>query len=512
MAGRYGHQQTKIHEPELSLLTTASGVPIGDKRNSLTVGPRGPLLIQDAAFMEEMAHFNRERIPERVVHARGAGAFGYFEVTNDITQYCKAKVFSHVGKKTPIAVRFSTTTGELGSNDTVREPHGFAIKFYTEEGNWDLVGNHTPAFFIKDPILFPSLAHAQKKNPQTHLKDPNMFWDFVSLCPETLHEITHLFTDRGLPDGYRHMHGFGNHAFKLVNADGKPVYCKFHYKTNQGIKNLSSEQAKVIAGSDPDHALRDLLEAIAKGDYPSWTFSIQIMTFEQAEKMPFNPFDVTKVWYQKEFPLIPVGKLVLNRNPTNYFADVEQIALEPKNLVPGIEPSPDRVLQGRLFAYSDALRYRLGVNYTQIPVNRPQGVKVANYERDGHMVIDNQGNAPSYYPNSFGGPKDKAEYKEMVFHVSGDVDRYHNAETDDNFQVRKFYQKVLNDKQKQELCQNIASSLTGALQFIQDKSVKNFAAIDPDYGARVQKELDKLRAASQKKEESKPIFYQQKHY
>ncbi|OCT83779.1 hypothetical protein XELAEV_18021918mg, partial [Xenopus laevis] len=447
-----------MSEPRPSLLTTSSGVPIGDKKNSLTVGIRGPLLIQDSVFTEEIAHFNRERIPERVVHARGAGAFGYFEVTNDITQYCKAKVFSHVGKRTPIAVRFSTTTGELGSNDTVREPRGFAIKFYTEEGNWDLVGNHTPVFFIRDPILFPSLSHAQKKNPQTHLKDPNMFWDFVSLCPQSLHKITHLFTDRGIPDGYRHMHGFGNHVFKMVNAQAKPLYCKFHYKTDQGIKNLTREEAKVVAGKDPDYSLRDLFEAIKKGDYPSWTLSIQVMTFEQAEKMSFNPFDITKVWYQSEFPLIPVGKLVLNKNPTNYFAQVEQIAFEPKNLVPGIEPSPDKILHGRIFAYSDALRYRLGVNYAQIPVNRPQGVKVANYQRDGAMAIDNQGNA-----------------------------------------VREFYQKTLNDKERQDLCENIASSLIGAQQFIQDRSVKNFAAIDPDYGARVQKELDKLRAASLKK-------------
>ncbi|NWH64651.1 CATA Catalase, partial [Geococcyx californianus] len=327
------------------VLTTGAGNPIGDKLNILTVGPRGPLLVQDVFFTDEMAHFDRERIPERVVHAKGGGAFGYFEVTHDITQYCKAKVFESIGKRTPIAIRFSTVAGESGSADTVRDPRGFAMKFYTEEGNWDLVGNNTPIFFIRDAMLFPSFIHSQKRNPQTHLRDPDMMWDFWSLRPESLHQVSFLFSDRGIPDGFRHMNGYGSHTFKLVNANGRAVYCKFHVKTDQGIKNLSVEEAGRLASTDPDYAIRDLYNAIAKGDFPSWSFYIQVMTFEEAEKFPFNPFDLTKIWPHGDFPLIPVGKLVLNRNPVNYFAEVEQMAYDPSNMPPGIEPSPDKMLQ-----------------------------------------------------------------------------------------------------------------------------------------------------------------------
>ncbi|NXX09291.1 CATA Catalase, partial [Larus smithsonianus] len=327
------------------VLTTGAGNPVGDKLNVLTAGPRGPLLVQDVVFTDEMAHFDRERIPERVVHAKGAGAFGYFEVTHDITQYCKAKVFEHIGKRTPIAIRFSTVAGESGSADTVRDPRGFAMKFYTEEGNWDLVGNNTPIFFIRDAMLFPSFIHSQKRNPQTHLRDPDMMWDFWSLRPESLHQVSFLFSDRGIPDGYRHMNGYGSHTFKLVNASGRAVYCKFHVKTDQGIKNLSVEEAERLASTDPDYGIRDLYNAIAKGDYPSWSFYIQVMTFEEAEQFPFNPFDLTKIWPHGDYPLIPVGKLVLNRNPVNYFAEVEQMAYDPSNMPPGIEPSPDKMLQ-----------------------------------------------------------------------------------------------------------------------------------------------------------------------
>uniref|UniRef100_A0A674AY38 Catalase n=1 Tax=Salmo trutta TaxID=8032 RepID=A0A674AY38_SALTR len=296
-------------------LTTGAGHPIGDKLNIITAGPRGPLLVQDTPFIDEMAHFDRERIPERVVHAKGGGAFGYFEVTHDISRYCKAKVFEHVGKTTPIAIRFSTVAGESGSADTVRDPRGFAVKFYTDEGNWDLTGNNTPIFFIRDAMLFPSFVHSQKRNPQTHLKDPDMVWDFWSLRPECMHQVSFLFSDRGLPDGFRHMNGYGSHTFKLVNAEHQPVYCKFHYKTNQGIKNLKPEDAERLASTDPDYAIRDLYTSIANGKFPSWSFYIQVMTFDQAEKFQWNPFDLTKVWSHKEYPLIPVGRLVLNRNP-----------------------------------------------------------------------------------------------------------------------------------------------------------------------------------------------------
>ncbi|XP_029438307.1 catalase-like [Rhinatrema bivittatum] len=477
------------------VLTSASGVPTGDKLNVMTAGQLGPLLIEDVVYQEEMAHFSRERIPERVVHAKGAGAFGYFEVTHDITRYCKAKVFEYVGKKTPIAVRFSTASGEAGSADTVRDPRGFGVKFYTEEGNWDLAGNNAPVFFIRDPIMFPSLSHAQKRNPQTHRKDPNLLWDFFSLRPETLFEVTHVFSDHGIPNGYRHIDGFGVHAFKLVNAKGEAVYCKFHYKSDQGIKNLLSDEAAKLVASNPDYGIQDLFDAIAKGDFPSWSLSIQVMTFKEAEDYKFNPFDSTKIWSEKDYPLIPVGKLVLNRNPINYFAEVEQLAFEPKNMPPGIEASPDKMLQGRLFAYSDALRYRLGTNYQQLPINWPQKTHVANYQRDGAMCLfDNQGNAPNYYPNSFCGPESQRQALEHRYKVSGDVARYNTADEDNVTQVREYYLKEMNEEERQRLCQNIANSLQHAQLFIQKRAVKNFTDVHPDYGARVQALLTQLNA------------------
>ncbi|XP_074004804.1 catalase [Numenius arquata] len=483
------------------VLTTGAGNPVGDKLNIMTVGPRGPLLVQDVVFTDEMAHFDRERIPERVVHAKGAGAFGYFEVTHDITQYCKAKVFEHIGKRTPIAIRFSTVAGESGSADTVRDPRGFAMKFYTEEGNWDLVGNNTPIFFIRDAMLFPSFIHSQKRNPQTHLRDPDMMWDFWSLRPESLHQVSFLFSDRGIPDGYRHMNGYGSHTFKLVNASGRAVYCKFHVKTDQGIKNLSVEEAGRLASTDPDYGIRDLYNAIATGDYPSWSFYIQVMTFEEAEKFPFNPFDLTKIWPHGDYPLIPVGKLVLNRNPVNYFAEVEQMAYDPSNMPPGIEPSPDKMLQGRLFSYPDTHRHRLGPNYLQIPVNCPFRTRVANYQRDGPMcVTDNQGGAPNYYPNSFTGPEDQPVLKECRVYVSGDVQRFNSANEDNVTQVREFYTKVLKEDERQRLCKNIADHLKDAQLFIQKRAVKNFTDVHPDYGARIQALLDKYNADSGKKD------------
>nr|XP_033784393.1 catalase-like [Geotrypetes seraphini] len=475
------------------VLTSASGIPTGDKRNIITVGKCGPLLVEDVVFTEEMAHFNRERIPERVVHAKGAGAFGYFEVTHDITKYCKAKVFEHIGKRTPIAVRFSTASGESGSADTVRDPRGFGVKFYTEEGNWDLAGNNAPVFFIRDPIQFPSLTHAQKRHPQTHRKDPNALWDFFSLCPETMFEVTHVFSDHGTPDGYRHIDGFGVHAFKLVNDKDEAIYCKFHYKTNQGVKNLSAEEAAKLASSDPDYGLRDLFNAIDKGNCPSWTLSIQLMTFKEAENHKCNPFDSTKIWSEKDYPLIPVGQLILNRNPVNYFAEVEQLAFEPANMPPGIEPSPDKMLQGRLFAYPDALRYRLGPNYQQLPINWPQRASVANYQRDGPMCLfDNQGNAPNYYPNSYCGPESQRKYLAHKYKVSGVVTRYNSADDDNFSQVREFYMHEMKEDERQRLCQNIANSLQNAELFIQERAVKNFMAVHADYGARVQALLPQL--------------------
>uniref|UniRef100_UPI00358FA895 catalase isoform X1 n=1 Tax=Myxine glutinosa TaxID=7769 RepID=UPI00358FA895 len=480
----------KYHVPDT--LTTGAGIPVGGKLDVLTAGPRGPLLVQDVVLTDELAHFDRERIPERVVHAKGAGAFGYFEVTDDITSICKAKVFEHVGKRTPIAIRCSSVGGESGSADTVRDPRGFAVKFYTEEGNWDLTGNNTPIFFIRDPMLFPSFIHTQKRNPQSHLKDPDMFWDFITLRPESLHQVSFMFTDRGIPDGFRHMNGYGSHTFKLVNAQGKAVYCKFHYKTSQGIRNLSVEEANRLVASDPDYNIRDLHNNIANGNFPSWRFYIQTMTFEQAEKFRWNPFDLTKVWPHGEFPLQPVGRLVLNRNPTNYFTDVEQIAFDPSNMPPGIEPSPDKMLQARLFSYPDTHRHRLGTNYLHLPVNCPYRARVANYQRDGPMCMyDNQGGVPNYYPNSFSAPEVQPRFLEQRYPVSGDVQRYNTADDDNFTQVGTFYNKILKEDEKQRLTENIARHLKDAQQFIQDRAVKLFSLIDKDYGARVHNLLKK---------------------
>ncbi|KAL0109412.1 hypothetical protein PUN28_014468 [Cardiocondyla obscurior] len=471
---------------EPSVLLTANGAPIAEKKASLTVGPRGPLLLQDFVYLDEMSHFNRERIPERVVHAKGAGAFGYFEVTHDISKYSKAKVFSSIGKRTPIAIRCSTVGGESGSADTVRDPRGFAVKFYTEEGIWDLVGNNTPIFFIKDPLFFPSFIHTQKRNPATHLKDADMFWDFISLRPETTHQVMFLFGDRGIPDGYRHMNGYGSHTFKLVNSKNEMVYCKFHYKTNQGIKNIPAEKAAELSASDPDYSIRDLYNAIATGQFPSWTLYIQVMTAEQAKTFEWNPFDLTKIWPHKEYPLIPVGKLVLDRNPENYFADVEQAAFDPAHMVPGIEPSPDKMLQGRLFAYGDTHRHRLGPNHLQLPVNCPyKAISAMHYQRDGFMPIHNHGGAPNYYPNSFSGPKECPAARSPAFSVNGDVDRYDPVDEDDFGQATTFWKKTLDEPARERLVQNMVGSLSNASTFIVERAVRNFARVDVELAQRL---------------------------
>nr|XP_023014020.1 catalase [Leptinotarsa decemlineata] len=481
----------KVNEAES--VTTAYGNPIFERSASLSVGPRGPLLLQDQTLVDELAHFERERIPERVVHAKGAGAFGYFEVTDDITRYSAAKVFSTIGKKTPIGVRFSTVGGESGSADTVRDPRGFAVKFYTEDGIWDIVGNNTPIFFIRDPIFFPSFIHTQKRNPQTHLKDPDMFWDFMSLRSETMHQLLFLFSDRGIPDGYRFMNGYGSHTFKLINQDGKVHFCKFHYKTDQGIKNLDASKADQLAGLDPDYSIRDLFNAIAEGNYPTWTLYIQVMTPEQAAACKFNPFDLTKVWPHSQNPLIKVGKLVLNRNPENYFTEVEQIAFSPAHLVPGIDSSPDKMLQARLFAYGDTHRHRLGPNHLQLPVNCP--FKVRNYQRDGPMCLNNQGSAPNYFPNSFGGPESAkwAQALNPPFTVSGEAYRYETGEDDNFAQARQFFQKTLKKDEQDRMIANIVANLSNASDFIQERQVKLFRQVDNTMGERIAQGLTTLR-------------------
>ncbi|CAG5126446.1 unnamed protein product, partial [Candidula unifasciata] len=462
-------------------LTTESGAFVGNKSASASVGPRGPTVLQDHVYLDEQAHFDRERIPERVVHAKGAGAFGEFEVTNDISKYTKADVFNGIGKKTPVAVRFSTVGGESGSADSVRDPRGFAVKFYTTEGNYDLVGNNTPIFFIRDAILFPAFIHTQKRNPTTHLKDPDMFWDFISLRPETTHQTLFLFSDRGIPDGYRFMNGYGSHTFKLVNKNDEAFFVKFHWKTDQGIKNLPVDAAAKLVSTDPDYSIRDLYNAIARKEYPSWTLNIQVMTEAEGYALKeFNPFDMTKVWPHAKYPLIPVGKMTLNRNPKNYFTDVEQAAYSPSHFVPGIEASPDRMLQGRLFAYNDTHRHRLGANFIQIPVNCPyRSAKVRNYLRDGPATVDdNQAGAPNYFPNSFNGPVDNPRYVEHTFPASGDVRRHEDDNSDDFSQPANFYNKVLKPDERKRLAENIAGNLSATLPRIQEVALANFRKVD----------------------------------
>ena len=467
---------------EQQQLTTASGLPVADDQNSVTVGPRGPVLLQDFHLLEKLAHFNRERIPERVVHAKGAGAHGTLTITNDISQYSKAKVFSEVGKQTELFLRFSTVGGEKGSADTARDPRGFAVKFYTEEGNWDLTGNNTPVFFIRDPLKFPDFIHTQKRDPETNLKSPTMMWDFWSLSPESLHQVTILFSDRGTPDGFRFMHGFSSHTFSLINAQGERVWTKFHIKTMQGIKNLSSADATVLAGENPDYATQDLFYAIEQGDFPKWRMCIQVMTEEQAASLPFNPFDLTKVWPQGDYPLIEVGVLELNRNPVNYFAEVEQAAFSPANVVPGISFSPDKMLQARLMSYGDAHRYRLGANHQHLPVNAPHAA-VNNYQRDGFMALgDNGGNGPNYGPNSFNGPVQNDEYREPPEWVEGTVDRHNHRDGNDDYTQAGNLFRLLDEGAKARLIENIVGSLGDAPVEIQKRQVQHFMKADPAYG------------------------------
>ncbi|KAI8870529.1 catalase, partial [Ramicandelaber brevisporus] len=443
------------------------------------------------------AHFDRERIPERVVHAKGAGAHGYFEVTHDITHLTKAKFLNKVGKRTPTFLRFSTVGGEKGSADTARDPRGFALKFYTEEGNWDMVGNNTPVFFIRDPSKFPDFIHTQKRHPATNCHDADMFWDFLSLVPESLHQVTILFSDRGTPDGYRHMNGYSSHTLKLVNEKGDFKYVKWHFKTDQGIKNFNAEEATSMAGTDPDHATRDLFDAISRGDHPSWSVYIQVMNPEDALKYRWNPLDVTKVWPHGDYPLQPVGKLVLNKNPENYFAEVEQAAFSPSHLVPGVDISNDRMLQGRLFSYPDTHRHRLGVNYHQIPINQPRNAKVSNHQRDGFMAVNgNSGSLPNYEPNSFGGPAqtNAANTTFSAEGVSGETGRFTFELTDDDFVQPGNLYRLMPPAQQERLVSNIAGHLRKAKKFIQERQIAHFKRADPEYGRRVEELIKQLDA------------------
>ncbi len=445
-------------------LTTASGRPYSENEDSMSAGRRGPLLLQDYYLHEKLAHFNRERIPERVVHAKGSGAFGTFTVTNDITKYTKAEIFSRIGNSCRVLARFSTVGGERGSADTERDPRGFAVKFYTREGNWDLVGNNTPVFFIKDPKKFPDFIHTQKRDPRTNLKSPAMMWDFFSLNPESLHQVMILFSDRGTPDGYRFMNGYGSHTFSMINYNNELTWVKFHFKTLQGNRALQADRAEMLKGVDPDYAQRDLVSAIERGEFPGWALKIQVMTQDQAKKFRFNPFDVTKVWPHGEYPLIDAGRLELNELPANYFADVEQAAFAPAHTVSGLGLSPDKMLQGRILAYPDAQRYRLGANYEQIPVNRPVN-EVHNHERDGLMNVNgNGGRSANYFPNSFDSVEADNKYKESALQLDENTADYFNRnENDDDHytQPGNLFRRVMNDRERSSTTANIIHSMRG---------------------------------------------------
>lgn len=474
-------------------MTTTSGRPVGDNQNSLTAGPRGPVIAEDFLLFEKMAHFNRERIPERVVHAKGSGAFGHFTLTRAIPEYTMAQLFQKVGTTCELLARFSTVGGEKGSADTVRDPRGFSVKFYTEQGNWDMTGNNTPIFFIRDPLKFGDFIHTQKRDPQTNLKSPTMMWDFWSLSPESLHQVTYLFGDRGIPDGHRHMNGYSSHTFSLINAKGELFYCKWHFKTRQGIKNIDAARAEQLAGSDPDYSQRDLFEAIASGDFPKWSVNLQIMPEAEAETYHVNPFDLTKIWSHKDYPLIEIGEMVLDRNPENYFAEVEQAAFSPVNVLPGMGYSPDKMLQGRLISYPDAHRYRLGVNYDSLPVNAPKcPFHAQTYHRDGFMRFDgNGGSAPNYEPNSFGGPAEDARYKETPREAApGQIARYSHREGNDDYTQAGDLYRLMPEDAKERIVANIAGSLCQTPKRIQTLQVAHFTNADEDFGKRLQKALD----------------------
>ena len=471
-------------------LTTEFGAPVENNQNSITAGPRGPMLLQDVWFMEKMAHFDREVIPERRMHAKGSGAYGTFTVTHDITQYTKAKIFSEIGKKTDLFVRFSTVAGERGAADAERDIRGFAIKFYTEEGNWDLVGNNTPVFYFRDPLKFPDLNHAVKRDPKTNMRSAQNKWDFLTSLPEAIHQITIDMSDRGIPYSYRYMHGFSSHAYSFINKDNKRYWVKFHFKTQQGIKNLTDEEAAAIIAKDRESSQKDLFEAIERGDYPRWNMKIQIMTEEQANASKRNPFDLTKTWSQKEYPLIDVGVLELNRNPENYFAEVEQSAFSPSTIIPGIGFSPDRMLQGRLFSYTDTQRYRLGVNYSSIPVNAPK-FKANTYHRDGYMKVDsNNGSKVEYEPNSQGEWKEQKEYAEPPLKLYGDAFRYDYREDDDDYytDARALF-NLMTDEQKRVLFENTARDMNGVTKEVKLRHIKNCMNVDKAYGLGVLKAL-----------------------
>ena len=479
-------------------LTTVAGAPVWDNQDSMTAGARGPMLLQDVWFLEKLAHFDREVIPERRMHAKGSGAYGTFTVTNDISKYTSASIFAEVGKKTEMFARFSTVAGERGAADAERDIRGFAVKFYTDQGNWDIVGNNTPVFFFRDALKFPDLNHAVKRDPKTNMRNAENNWDFWTNLPEALHQVTIVMSDRGLPDGYRHMNGFGSHTYSFYTADGQRYWVKFHHRSQQGLKNLTDAQAAAIVAGDRESSQRDLFEAIERGDFPKWKLYVQVMPEADAEKVPYHPFDLTKVWPKEDYPLIEVGEWELNRNPENYHADVEQAAFSPANVVPGIGFSPDRMLQGRLFSYGDAQRYRLGVNHHQIPVNSPRGAEstVNSYHRDGAMRI-HEGSTPAINPNSYGRWEEQPQFREPPLKIDALADRFNFREDDDDYfsQPRALFNSFT-DAQKQRLFENTARAITGASQESIDRHLANCTAADPAYGAGVRAAIDALNAGT----------------
>ena len=470
-------------------LTTAAGCPVVDNQNTMTAGPRGPVLLQDVWLLEKLAHFDREVIPERRMHAKGSGAYGTFTVTHDITKYTRAKIFSDIGKKTEMFARFTTVAGERGAADAERDIRGFAFKFYTEEGNWDMVGNNTPVFFLRDPLKFPDLNHAVKRDPRTNMRSAKNNWDFWTSLPEALHQVTIVMSDRGIPASYRHMHGFGSHTFSFINAANERYWVKFHFRTQQGIKNLTDAEATEIIGRDRESHQRDLLEAIDRGDFPKWTMYIQVMPEAEASKVSYNPFDLTKVWPHKDYPLIEVGVVELNRNPENFFAEVEQSAFNPAAVVPGISFSPDKMLQARLFSYGDAQRYRLGVNHHQIPVNAPR-CPVHSYHRDGAMRIDgNHGATLGYEPNSYGQWQEQPDFREPPLSIEGMADHWNHREDADYYSQPGNLFRLMTPAQQQVLFENTARAMGDAPDEIKRRHICNCSRADAAYGAGVAKAL-----------------------
>jgi catalase len=478
-------------------LTSESGAPVEDNQHSQSAGVGGPLLLQDQHLVEKLAHFNRERIPERVVHARGSAAFGTLTMSADMSQYTRAKLFNGVGKSTDLVIRFSTVAGSRGAPEAVRDPRGFSMKFYTEDGNYDLVGLNTPIFFINDPLKFPDFIHSQKPDPFTHRQEPNNVWDFFSHSPEATHQFTILMGDRGIPSSYRHMNGFGSHTFTWENDKGDVVYVKYHFTTQQGIGFLTNEEAAVLAGQNPESHNVDLVEHIEAGDFPRWTLNVQIMPVADAAKYHFNPFDVTKVWHHGDYPLQEIGVVELNRNADNYFAEVEQLAFSPANFVPGIGPSPDKMLQGRLFGYGDAQRYRLGTNAHLLDVNAPKSAAANNYERDGFMVRGaNGGRAANYEPNSF--DTQPVETKKPLYGalassgLSGSypLDHY---ESNDFEQAGDLF-RLQKPEAQDRLIATIADGLVQVtIPGVVERSIGNFAKADVEYGRRIEEEMAKIK-------------------